>query len=59
MLAIKADGVSFHDNELQQKRDKKKNHILETISLPLLRLSTAGHNEEEKIVEALTEAMNI
>lgn len=59
ILAIEVDGVSFHDNELQQKRDKKKNHILETISLPLLRLSTAGHNEEEKIVEALTEAMNI
>lgn len=59
ILAIEVDGVSFHDNELQQERDKKKNHILESIGLPLLRLSTAGYNEEERIMDALAEAMKV
>ena len=29
ILAIEVDGVSFHENEGQQKRDSKKNHLLE------------------------------
>lgn len=59
VLAIEVDGVSFHDNELQQERDNKKNHILETIELPLLRLSTDGHNEEARIIESLNAAMRL
>lgn len=59
VLAIEVDGVSFHDNELQQERDKKKNHILKTIGLPLLRLSTDGHDEETKIIESLNAAMGL
>ena len=59
ILAIEVDGVSFHDNELQQERDNKKNHILELIKLPLLRLSTDGYNEEARIIESLNKAMNL
>jgi hypothetical protein len=59
VLAIEVDGVSFHDNELQQERDNKKNHILEIIGLPLLRLSTDGHNEEARIIESLSTAMGL
>jgi very-short-patch-repair endonuclease len=59
VLAIEVDGVSFHDNELQQERDNKKNHILEIIGLPLLRLSTDGHNEEARIIESLSVAMGL
>ncbi|GAB6122170.1 AAA domain-containing protein [Dysgonomonas termitidis] len=59
VLAIEVDGVSFHDNELQQERDYKKNHILEIIGLPLLRLSTDGHNEETRIIECLNAAMGL
>jgi very-short-patch-repair endonuclease len=59
VLAIEVDGVSFHDNERQQERDTKKNHILEIIGLPLLRLSTDGHNEEAKIIESLNAAMRL
>lgn len=59
ILAIEVDGVSFHDNELQRERDNKKNHILETIGLPLLRLSTDGHSEETKIIESLSIAMGL
>ena len=57
ILAIEVDGVSFHDNKLQQERDNKKNHILEIIGLPLLRLSTDGYSEEAKIIESLNAAM--
>lgn len=59
VLAIEVDGVEFHRNELQQERDRKKNHILEVIGLPLLRLSTDGHNEETRIIESLSAAMGL
>lgn len=59
ILAIEVDGVSFHNNELQQERDNKKNHILEIIGLPLLRLSTDGHSEETRIIERLSIAMGL
>lgn len=58
VLAIEVDGVAYHGSELQQKRDSKKNHILKTIGLPLLRLSTDGHSEEKRIVESLSVAMD-
>jgi superfamily I DNA and/or RNA helicase/very-short-patch-repair endonuclease len=59
VLVIEVDGVSFHDNELQQERDNKKNHILEIIGLPLLRLSTDGYNEETRIIDSLNAAMGL
>jgi len=59
VLAIEVDGVSYHGNELQQERDSKKNHILEIIGLPLLRLSTDGHSEEMRIIERLNVAMGL
>lgn len=59
VLAIEVDGVSFHSNELQQERDRKKDYVLKTIGLPLLRLSTEGHNEEQRIIESLNEAMGL
>lgn len=59
IMAIEVDGVSFHDNELQKERDNKKNRILNTVGLPLLRLSTDGHNEESRIIESLNKAMGL
>ncbi len=59
ILAIEVDGKSFHSNTIQQERDVKKNHILETIGLPLLRLSTDGHNEREQILNSLNIAMKL
>lgn len=59
VLAIEVDGVSFHNNVLQQERDNKKNQILKMIGLPLLRLSTDGHNEEVRIIESLNTAMRL
>lgn len=59
VLAIEVDGVSFHNNVQQQERDNKKNHILEIIGLPLLRLSTDGQSEEVRIIEKLNAAMGL
>lgn len=59
ILAIEVDGVSFHKKEVQQRRDQKKDHILQKLGLSLLRLSTDGNNEEAKIIDALDRAMSI
>ena len=59
ILAIEVDGVTFHKNEKQQERDNKKNHILSIIGLPLLRLSTDGHNELAQIVDSINAAISI
>ncbi|MES2426878.1 MAG: AAA domain-containing protein [Bacteroidota bacterium] len=59
VLAIEVDGVAFHSNKLQYERDSKKNNILEIIGLPLLRLSTDGHQEETRIIESLSAAMGL
>lgn len=54
LLAIEVDGYQYHnENVSQHKRDAVKDRILKSIGLPLLRLSTTGHNEEEKILKAL------
>ena len=58
VLAIETDGYSFHNEETQQhQRDIMKNHILSRYGLPLLRLSTKGSGEREKIVELLTQLL--
>ncbi|MCM1141877.1 MAG: AAA domain-containing protein, partial [Muribaculum sp.] len=54
LLAIETDGYSYHNEITEQfQRDRLKDHILELYGLPLLRLSTIGHSEERRIVEAL------
>lgn len=54
ILAIEIDGYSFHKNgTIQAERDKKKNHILESCGLPLLRLKTNGSQEKERIITEL------
>ena len=54
-LAIEVDGTQFHRaGSVQGQRDTLKDSILTSIGLPLLRLSTAGSQEAEKIAQALT-----
>ena len=56
VLAIETDGYSYHNEKTEQhRRDKRKDHILELYGLPLLRLSTIGSGEKEKIISALNE----
>ena len=54
VLAIETDGYNFHHEETDQhQRDEMKNHILDVYGLPLLRLSTTGSGEKDKIMKAL------
>ena len=59
-LAIEVDGTQFHRRGSNQgQRDQLKDSILEAIGLPLLRLSTNGSQEKEKIAQALSKATNL
>ncbi len=50
VLAVETDGYSFHHDATEQhRRDLMKDHILSVYGLPLLRLSTKGSNEHEKV----------
>ena len=60
LLAIETDGYSFHNKHTEQfQRDRMKDNILEYYGLPLLRLSTIGYGEEQKIVCALDKESGI
>ena len=60
VLAIETDGYTFHnDKTAQYKRDEKKTRILKKYNLPLLRLSTVGSGEREKIVKELFEDLGL
>ena len=53
-LAIEVDGTQYHKRDSDQgHRDVIKDQVLEAIGLPLLRLSTSGSQEKEKIAQAL------
>jgi len=60
LLAIETDGYSYHNEATEQyHRDQMKDHILKLFGLPLLRLSTIGHSEEQQIVDKLILNMSI
>lgn len=53
-LVIEVDGFNFHENNPeQQRRDRLKNNILEKYKIKLLRLSTNGSGEREKVQNIL------
>ena len=50
LFGIEVDGYNYHKKGSRQaERDLKKNAIFDQIGLPLLRLSTTGSGEENKI----------
>lgn len=54
IFAIEVDGFHYHKNGTRQKqRDRMKDHIFELYNIPLLRFSTTGSEEGEKIEQAL------
>lgn len=54
ILAVETDGYKYHNKGTKQfKRDELKNRILEKCNIPLVRLSTNGSNEKEKILEVI------
>ena len=55
-LAIEVDGTQYHKADSDQgRRDALKDSVLESIGLRLLRLSTAGSQERERIGLALAQ----
>ena len=56
VLAIETDGYSYHKEATDQhQRDSMKNRILSSYGLPLLRFSTKGSGEREKVIGELVE----
>lgn len=56
VLAIETDGYNYHnDTTDQHQRDLMKDSVMRKYALPLLRLSTVGSGEREKIVGQLHE----
>ena len=53
ILVVEVDGFAYHNNPKQQERDQVKNTILYKYNIPILRLSTIGSGEKEKLVFAL------
>ena len=54
VLAIETDGYQHHkEGTTQSVRDEKKNRILATYGIPLLRLSTIGSNERQQVESTL------
>ena len=53
-LAIEVDGTQYHQTDSAQgRRDVLKDAVLDATGLRLLRLSTAGSQEKERIAQAL------
>ncbi len=56
VLAIEVDGFEYHKAGTEQAgRDKKKDSILAKYDLQLLRFSTTGSGEKQKLIDKLTE----
>ncbi len=53
VLAIEVDGYTYHTQVQQQERDAIKNKVLTLNGIELLRLSTRGYLEPDKIKEKL------
>jgi hypothetical protein len=54
IMAVETDGYMYHkEGTTQYKRDELKNRIFEKCNIPLVRLSTNGSKEKEKILEVI------
>lgn len=53
VLCIEVDGYCYHSKLKQKSRDALKDSILAKCELPLLRLSTVGSSEEDRIINLL------
>lgn len=58
VLAVEVDGYAFHrEGTRQAERDALKDAVLATCGLPILRLSTVGSDERNRIRTKLDEVM--
>lgn len=59
VVAIEVDGTSFHfKGSDQYDRDRIKDSALQKVGLPLLRLTTDGSGEKERIIATLDQSRN-
>jgi len=55
LAAIEVDGYTYHKAGTRQaERDTLKNSVLEKYEIPLLRFSTTGSGEKERLIELLS-----
>ncbi len=58
ILAVEVDGHAFHKQGSEQKeRDELKDIILQKYDVPLIRFSSTGSNEKERLREKLCEVL--
>lgn len=55
VMAIEVDGYTYHSNPIQKERDAIKDKVLAQNGIELLRLSTRGESEKDKIKQKLKE----
>ena len=55
ILVIEVDGFAYHKIDKQRERDLLKDEILHKYNIPILRLSTTGSGEREKIYSKISE----
>jgi hypothetical protein len=53
ILVVEVDGFAYHNDPKQQERDQVKNSVLEKYNIPILRLSTVGSGEKQKLISVL------
>jgi len=47
------DGFAYHNTEKQRERDQVKDTILQKYGIPIIRFSTIGSSENDKLISAL------
>lgn len=58
VLSIEVDGYRFHElNEKQRERDRTKDSIFKKLGIRMLRFSTVGSGEREKLEAELNELL--
>ena len=58
VLVIEVDGYQFHkDGTRQAERDLMKNKILDKYEIPIIRFSTNGSSEKERLKNMLTKLL--
>ena len=53
IIVVEVDGFAYHNTEKQRERDQVKDTILQKYSIPIIRFSTIGSSENDKLISAL------
>ncbi|MBR3999607.1 MAG: DUF2726 domain-containing protein, partial [Clostridia bacterium] len=53
IMVVEVDGFAYHNTEKQRERDHVKDSILQKYDIPIVRFSTIGNSEIEKLITAL------